>query len=547
MNDWLGMLRWMLFLIGSGPVWAAPVQTVESRVDAVTVYDRGATVTRTAEVSIEAGESLLRFAGLSAAVERQRLQISVQGTEVVLGQIRVDRIQQQDAVNDQVVALQQDIAELEQRLMALDDSTSTAQLKLKFLEGLAQGYAKESWFEGARGQADINSWRLALQVLDEGASQARQTIRANGVSKTPIERKLSQARRSLQQLQGQHKVSSDVVVSVTAKERQTVEVRLSYFQRDATWSAQYVVNLDSSTGQLQMQQHAQVQQNTDEDWSNVALTLTTSRPGTAMQAPTMESEFIDLLSATGDADYARRLGAPPALAEAGLMSAQASKTASDAPNLIEVGRYAVTYRVAGRVNVANSQAQNSRFELTQMNFVADLVTRIVPRSSATAFLVAKYQYDGTLPLLAGNLMVYVDQVYVGETWLPRVLPQAEVALPVGQDQRVTFVVRDQGGGKGERGLIGRRQQVSSEHLFDIANRSPVATMIEVFDRYPTAVNDDVEFTIPRTATPPTDRDVEDRPGVVVWRKTLDAGATWQITHAYEMSYPVGRTLVGARP
>ena len=104
-----------------------------------------------------------------------------------------------------------------------------------------------------------------------------------------------------------------------------------------------------------------------------------------------------------------------------------------------------------------------------------------------------------------------------------------------------------GNSKGERGLIGRRQQVSSEHLFDIANRSPVATMIEVFDRYPTAVNDDVEVTIPRTATPPTDRDVEDRPGVVVWRKTLDAGATWQITHAYEMSYPVGRTLVGARP
>jgi len=292
----MSLFRTLLFLfvvvawMSGAPVWAA--LRVDSTVDAVTVYTSGATVTRTAEVQLPPGETELVFGGLSAAIERQRLQVELGGDGVSLGQIKFNELQQRDAFDAEVRELQEQIEAVEARIAALDDSSRTAELKLKFLEGIAQGYAKESWFEGARGNADITSWRNALQVLDEGSSSARATLRQNARDKRHAQEDLSALQRALQQLQGQRRAATEVVVSVMAEKAVSVPLKLHYFQRNAGWSPQYVAKLDSGQGSVQLQQQAQVRQTTDEDWSNIRLTLTTSEPSGAMQAPACARPFV---------------------------------------------------------------------------------------------------------------------------------------------------------------------------------------------------------------------------------------------------------------
>ncbi len=521
---------------------AAP-QAVDSRIDAVTVYSSGATVTRTTSVSLNAGETVLRFSGLSSEMDRRRVQVELLGDGVRLGQIKFSDVQQRDAFDTQVRDLQQQIEALEDNIAQINDSNRTAELKLKFLDGIAQGYAKESWFEGARGSADISSWRGALQVLDEGSAEARAAIRENNQRKRSAERDLSQLQREMQQLRGQRKVSTDVLVTVSAATAQDAQIKLHYYQRNAGWAPKYVANLDSDSRRLQLTQKAEVTQNTDEDWNNVALTLTTSEPSGAMQAPEVFSEFLRLrdpmvpMAEDMAASGIRRMAATSVLEEVAVQAAP--KGAAQ----VDVGAYTVTYQVPGRVDVANDRDDEASFDLAEMNFTTELVTRIVPRESAQAFLVAKFIYDEDLPLYANNMLVYVDQVFVGETWLPTALPQDEITLPVGQDRRVEFSVRNQGGRTGESGFIGRRKQELIANLFEITNRRESATLVEVFDRYPTAVDDDIEVTLPREATPPTETDFDDKPGVIVWRKSLGPAETWGINHQYEISYPADKSLV----
>ncbi len=534
-----------LFMSLSGMVasTAAAAQRVDSRIEAVTVYTSGATVTRGAEITLPAGDSVLQFSGLSSELDRRRLQVEVRGEGVTLGQVKFNDVQQRDAFDAQVRTLQSQIEAVEDRIGALDDSTRTAELQLKFLDGIAQGYAKDTWFEGARGNADIGSWRGALQVLQEGSATAQATMRDNARNKREAEQDLSQLQRQMQQLRGQRKVSTDVLVSIAATAAQTAQVRLHYFQRNAGWAPQYVASLNSNSRQLELRQKAEVRQGTDEDWSGVTLTLTTSQPSGAMRAPDVDSEFLDLRDPTLARADEFALSDVRKLATAPVMEEEVVQAGANDATAVDVGGYTVTYQVPGRVDVASDTDEEATFDLAEMRSDADLLTRIVPRESADAFLVAKFTYTEDLPLYANSMLIYVDQVFVGETWLPTALPDDEITLPMGQDRRVEFTVRNQGGKTGESGFMGRRKKELIANLFEITNRRGDDAVVEVFDRYPTAVNEDIEVSVPAAATPPTQKDFADKPGVVVWRRSLAPGEQWRISHQYEVSYPADKSLV----
>ena len=79
-------------------------------------------------------------------------------------------------------------------------------------------------------------------------------------------------------------------------------------------------------------------------------------------------------------------------------------------------------------------------------------------------------------------------------------------------------------------------------LYEITNRRGSAATVEVIDRYPVAAHEDVEVTVPDDATPPTERDVEDQPGVILWRKDLGPGQSWRIDHQYLVSYPADKRI-----
>ncbi|XOV83141.1 MAG: mucoidy inhibitor MuiA family protein [bacterium] len=524
------------------PLEGLHAQSVTSRIDAVTVYNSGATVTRVAQVPLGAGQQSLTFTGLPANIDQSRFQLEMLADGVNLGQIRFDVIQQRDAFDAEVNKLQQQIDAINDSMAVLDDSSQTAQMKLRFLDGIAQGYAKESWFEGARGTADISSWRSALGVLDEGSSAARKTLRDNAAQRKQLELDLAKLQNEMQTLRGKRLSSLQVDVTLAAKAATRATIKLHYFQPGAQWSPNYTSYLDSENRRLRIVQKALVKQFSDEPWNDIALTLSTSAPSGNLVAPETRSQFLDLVDpAQVSALYSPRME-KRAMADSALEEVMVTASRGVASPPPEIGSYAVSYRVPGRVNLANRTDDAQSFELAEFATTAELVTQIVPRFSSDAFLTAQFTYTDQLPLYASNMMVYVDQVYVGETYLPTTLTGAEVTLPMGQDRRVDVVVTDQGGSSGESGFIGRQKTELTDKLFEITNRRGSDTRIEVFDRYPVAANDDIEVSVPRTATVPSETDYQDKPGVIVWRQSLAGGESIQIRHQYEVSYPAAMRL-----
>ncbi len=520
------------------PIDALGVDVV-SRVAEVTVYPSGAAVTRIAAAELPAGTTILRLPGLVSDIDPQTLRASVDSAGVRLGRVRIGREQQRAAFNAEIERLNDEIRAAETRLAVIDDAIKSAELRLKFLDGLAQGYAKEAWLGGARGSADVASWRQALELLDTGSDDAYAEIRRERERRAEVERDLSVLRRELADLRGGALASSYVEFAVTAERATTAEVRLEYFQRSAFWRPQYEARLDSDAARLSLVQQALVGQQTDEAWTDVALSLSTSDPSGQLEAAEVDSEFLDLAAAVPVAPAAPRA----MMKDSGLAAAALEEIAVTAAAVTAtLGNFAVTYDIPGRVTVPNDADESQTYDIETLGTDVELVTRVVPRDSERAFLTAGFVYDGDLPLYASAMRVYVDGAYAGMTEMPTALPDAEVLLPMGEDRRVTVRATDRGRERGRTGIVSRYNTEAHSYLFEITNRRSSPTRVEVRDRYPVARNSDIEVDVRRGATPPDETDVDEKPGVVLWRRDVEPGETWRIEHGYTVSYPADKVL-----
>ena len=152
-----------VLVLGAGDAAAAEAS---SRIDSVVVYPNGARVTRVATVNLSAGITDVVFSGLTSQFVSDGLRAEVNTNGVEIGQVRVEQVLQRDAYDAGVRRLQAEIEEVRAQITQIEDSTKTAQLRLKFLDGIAQGYAKQAWFQGAQGSVDIASWQEETQGLE---------------------------------------------------------------------------------------------------------------------------------------------------------------------------------------------------------------------------------------------------------------------------------------------------------------------------------------------------------------------------------------------
>lgn len=521
---------------------ARAVEVVDSSIDAVTVYPQGARVTRLARVRLARGPNRVALTGLPDGIGPRGVQVDSVSGDVEVRAVEIDLVRQREAYNAEIGRLADEISEMEHRIAAIDDDIATAELQLEFLQGIARDSAGAERLRAAGGQADIGSWREALDMLGEGAAGARGRIREARMDRRRLEESLSVLERQLRDLRGRNPASARLSVVLHAADALVTDIRVHYLQPNAGWESGYSAYLDTRGNSLRLSHEARVRQGTEEAWEDVQLVLSTSNPSGRMKAPEQDSRFLDVHDPVPWADSEERMRPQRALLGQVLSETDAS---AGAAARVEQNRHTVSYRPPGRASISNSADQAHTVPLAEYRHQAAIVTRITPRQSAEAFLTARISNESQLPLVAGTMRVFIDGAYVGRSSFPELLPGSETELPMGPDRKIDVLAIDQGGEKGSRGILSSRTTELTDFLFEIVNRHATPTDIEVLDYYPVSRDERIEVTVPRGATSPDSENLEERPGVIAWRKQLDPGEKWRIVHRYEVSYP-GDTVLAAQ-
>ncbi len=536
-------LTMLLALALPSPLWADDIP-LTSQVSAVTLYPQGATVRRSVPFSAPAGEHELILLDLPQDTDLQTVRVSVTGA--TMGGVTTRRDFVPPRGERQSAAIEEAEAEVERREEALREARAeidrmlltvdAAEAQIAFLSQLGQG-------EGVAAQ-DVASLRdlaqmIGTQTLEarETAHEARQRAEAARRDLKDLEEALEDARRSLAALVPETEDRALLAVAITTDAPAEGRVEVSYQTQQAGWSPVYDMTLTRGTGALGIERGAYLRQATGENWTDVALTLSTVRPS-GQSAP---SDVPPLLRRIGDPvmPLARKDAAGAALeSQADMMFAAPARSVIAAEASFD--GLAVTYSYAPPVSVA-SNADALRIALGTLETQAEIEARAVPLFDETAFLMATLTNDTGELILPGETNLYLGDTYVGQIHGDLIAAGGEAELPFGpiEGLRLTRTVKERE--EGGSGLIRKSNDLAETTTIEIENLTGEEWPLRVLDRVPYSEQEALE--IDWQAEPrPTGTDVDGKRGVLAWDMTLEPEARRTITLEYEMQWPEGKVL-----
>ena len=329
-------------------------------------------------------------------------------------------------------------------------------------------------------------------------------------------------------------------VALTAAEAGEHKVTVTQYVGGASWRPFYELNLTRQGGEaLVLNRSVLVTQYTGEDWSGVALTLSSSRPAEQAAPSTLWPELRRIVPEVDEEELARKSMAASDMA---MMPAEPVTEAAPAP--ITAGAAiegdTVVYIYPEPVTVA-SGAEDLRLSLDSLDFVPVVQAVAVPRLDRTAFVMASFINAGDEPLLPGEAMLFREGVLVGTTWIDVIAPGVETDVAFGAIETLRIKREMPKRAEGETGVFTTSNEMTESAVITVENTGSEAWEVRLLDQVPYSEQDDLEIEV--TANPePTETDVDGQRGILAWEFDLPAGARKTITLEHRLGWPDGMEL-----
>ncbi len=140
--------------------------------------------------------------------------------------------------------------------------------------------------------------------------------------------------------------------------------------------------------------------------------------------------------------------------------------------------------------------------------------------------------------------MFRDGAFVGTSAIPMLRPGEEVTLSFGVDDKVRVDYRLETGQRSSEGLITKHLRLERRYLIEVTNHHARAMEIAVLDQLPVPRDAAIEVALLRGSTQVSERDVENRKGVLAWRHSYQPGETRTIKFGYAVTYPDGQAVPG---
>lgn len=255
--------------------------------DEVTIFSKGAQVYRHKQVALQAGEQTLSFTGLSPYIDVNSIQVKAEGNVTILGvsqrfvrpdsamlseQLRAAEAALKKARNHQAeVKAKRTVMKSQLEMVKTNSSTAarTVATPLEAIKQLNQYYYDETMAINKR-----------LIGLDEEEQQANHNV--------------EKQQEVIDSLAGLNTKRLTVIdVKVDAPRASNANFTFVYYVNGASWYPTYELRSASTAAPLQLIYKANITQQTNEDWRNVPVTLSSANPNRSNVSPELKTYWLD--------------------------------------------------------------------------------------------------------------------------------------------------------------------------------------------------------------------------------------------------------------
>ena len=174
-----------------------------------------------------------------------------------------------------------------------------------------------------------------------------------------------------------------------------------------------------------------------------------------------------------------------------------------------------------------------------------LQVQVKPALSNDAYLVVKATLQGDAPILPGQVNLFRDGAYIGQTHVKMLRPNDVTELAFGIDDNVTVkrnMIKDE---RSEAGLLTKETTVERHYVTDIQNLHKAPVQVAVLDSVPVSKDERVRVEILKAnTTAGYESDLKNVKGITRWIKDMAPNSKTQVNLGWKVSWPKDQSISG---
>ncbi|WP_270726456.1 DUF4139 domain-containing protein [Shimia sp. Alg240-R146] len=531
------------FTILAAPLWADTI-AITAPVTAATLYSNGATLTRNAPLSAPAGNHEILITNLPESIDPTTVRVSIDGAQ--LGAVTVRHAKVPPAPRADGATLAAAKAEVK-RIEAEIQTTRDQQSDILMQADAA--IARLSYLSRLQSPQDTTTPEALTQTLAvigqetlkarQEAAAAERTARQFDTSLEELAKALAEARATEEALTPPEGKKSMLVAQITSE--QPIEGSVTLTHRtdwDASWQPVYDVHLATGdTPSLRIHRNVFVMQDTGEDWIDVDVTLSTSRPD-AQAFPSSLAPWRRRIEVSQPVQkmqlgrLAMSEDAHPPMAEPIISEVAATSTFGDGIN--------ATYVYPSPVSI-KSGSEALRLALDTLSLTPEVYALANPMRDETAFVMAEITNTFDELILNGEADFYLNGTFVTQAGLPLVAAGDTTELSFGAIPGLLLTDTITERLTGDTGVLTSRNEQTEIRVLTAKNLTDQTWDLRLVGRVPFSEQEDL--VISHQSDPaPTNTQYKDQRGILLWHHALGAGETFDVTLSHKIQWPLDKVL-----
>lgn len=537
-------------------------QKIEAPITSVVVYLTGVEIVHQKNVSLQPGRNELHFVGLTSKLVPKSIQFTATGDVALLAiSNRIDYLFGQKK-NDA-------------RLKQLNDSLEMMNDAMATTQGMIEAYEKE------KAMLDANR---SIGGSDKGVANAELKLNADFYFARTVEinselvklrRKESNQQEIVTRLSWQVNEANQrtnppmgeiiILVNVGGAAKIDSKVELHYVASNAGWAPSYDLIAEDVGKNIDLKYRAKVFNNTNVDWKDVKMKLSTSDPMKSAAAPMLTKWALSFDNGVynfrhdlnpnynynyGGVEQQKSLesqnlaNSAPAPAQPGKYNQEATfdfenqmKTAPTVQyNQIQVSELSAEFEIKTPYDIP-ADGKPYIVDVTSYNLPATFQYSCVPKMEKEAFLLARITGWEDLELVEGQANVYFGGTYVGQSYIYTRSVDDTLDLSFGRDQKLVVTRTKLKEFNNEKSSATTKKETYSYEI-NVKNTRKIPVTVKLEDQIP--VSQDAEIIV--EATDISKGVLDPATGIITWNMTIPPGETQKVTLTYSVKYPKSKSV-----
>lgn len=541
----------------------------EVKVAQATVYLRGAKVVSKCEVNLRQGKNIVKIINLPNDIDNNTFKVSFPENTTLLSVTpgvleKPEKIETvaSKALADKAKLLTKNIQKLRLQIEAIEDE------KKLLDENKQMGNSEQGWTATEIQKLASYYGNRKLELANKKFTIEEEIDKLNE-DLAEINKQLQQDETSVNP-----NLQKTLTLEVYANQAIYAQLQVSYIvQNTVGWVPTYDIKATSTKSPIQLIYKATIYQRTGQNWDNILLSLSSYKPSSNQNRPILSPLYVrEEPNINDDAEVAKVAAISNITNTYQMRESELDKEKLEKPRPykavvseipitnISAAQMNINYTINGTQNL-KSQENVQTIIIDKKELPAIFKYHVVPSMSSDVFLLAFISDWQRLNLINGDANIYLEDNYMGKTYINTNYTKDEYPISLGVDERIVVKRTElldketetsiKGSGKRtitttttSRGRTVKIEDKNAEKYkktveefnnFEIAikNNTNEAIQLEILDQLPISEHDKIKVIKGNISN----GDYDEKTGSILWTKDLSPGMRETIYFNYTVVYP----------